>query len=199
MAERMAGVEVHHLGDGVRAEDLVDAGATGGDDALAFGDQQRGDVGEVELAAGVLVGEALEVGEERRGFEAVDAGVDLGGVVGGLERLLLDDGCDFGRFWLLAEDAAVAGGVGGTAVRMVIAARSARWNSMSARMVSGRMSGTSPESTRRLAGGLCRELEPGLDHLHRVAGAALLGLQDELDAHVLDGGRTLSASWPMTQ
>ena len=72
------GVEVHHLGDGVGAEDLVDCRGDGGDDALAFGDEQGGDVGEIELAAGVLVGEALEVGEERGGVEAVDAGVDLG-------------------------------------------------------------------------------------------------------------------------
>ena len=32
------------------------------------------------------------------------------------------------------------------------------------------------------------ELEDGLEHLDGVAGAALLGLQDELDAGVLDGG-----------
>ena len=32
------------------------------------------------------------------------------------------------------------------------------------------------------------EGEEGLEHLHGVAGAALLGLEDELDAGVFDGG-----------
>ncbi len=50
--ETEGGVEVHHLGDGVGAEDLVDALGLDGDDALAVFDQQGGDVGEVELAVG---------------------------------------------------------------------------------------------------------------------------------------------------
>ena len=106
-------VEVHHLGDGVGAEDLVDAFGLEGDDAPAVGDQHGGDVGEVELAVGVVGGEQVELGEERFGFEAVDAGVDLGRVeLGGREGLLLDDGRDLGRVGLAAQDAAVAGGVG---------------------------------------------------------------------------------------
>ena len=32
------------------------------------------------------------------------------------------------------------------------------------------------------------ELEVGFEHLHGVAGAALLGLEDELDAGMCDGG-----------
>ncbi len=76
--EAHGGVEVHHLGDGVGAEDFVDAVGFDGDDALAFGDEQGGDVGEVELAVGVVGGEGVELGEEGCGLEAVDAGVDLG-------------------------------------------------------------------------------------------------------------------------
>ena len=93
--EAEGGVEVHHLGDGVGTEDFVDVGGDGGDDALAFGDEEGGDVGEVELAGGVLVGETVEVGEEGGGLEAVDAGVDLGAgeLVGG-EVFLLGDGED---------------------------------------------------------------------------------------------------------
>ena len=68
-------------------------------------------------------------------------------------------------------------------------------------MVSGRMRGTSPERTSRCLGsGAPLRAEVGLEHLHGVAGAALLGLEDEVDAGVFDGGfRTRSASWPMMQ
>ncbi len=51
------------------------------------------------------------------------------------------------------------------------------------------MRGTSPERTRRCCGrGCAGELEVGFEHLHGVAGAALLGLQDEVDAGGGDGG-----------
>ena len=112
--EADGGVEVHHLGDGVGAEDLVDAVGLDGDDALAVGDQHGGDVGEVELAVGVVGGEEVELAEEGRGLEAVDAGVDLAGAeLLGQERFLFDDGGDLGGAGGGAEDAAVAGGVGG--------------------------------------------------------------------------------------
>ena len=108
------GVEVHHLGDGVGAEDFVDALGLDGDDAFAVGDQHGGDVGEVELAVGVVGGEGVELAEEGFGFEAVDAGVDLGRrQLVGHERLLLDDGGDFGLAGCGAQDAAIAGGVVG--------------------------------------------------------------------------------------
>ena len=112
--EAHGGVEVHHFFDGVGAEDLVDgAGGFEGDDTLVVGDEQGGDVGEVELAVGVVGGEGIEVGEEGGGLEAVDAGVDLGGVeLVGLEGFLLDDGGDVGCGVRRAEDAAVAGRVG---------------------------------------------------------------------------------------
>ena len=76
--------------------------AWSGDDALAVGDQHGGDVGEVELAVGVVGGEQVELGEEGCGLEAVDAGVDLGGgELLGSEGFLLDDGGDVGgsRGW----------------------------------------------------------------------------------------------------
>ncbi len=95
--EAHGGVEVHHLGDGVGAEDFVDAVGFDGDDALAFGDEHGGDVGEVELAVGVVGVEGVEFGEEGCGLEAVDAGVDLGCVeLVGREGFLFDDGGDFG-------------------------------------------------------------------------------------------------------
>ncbi len=95
--EAHGGVEVHHLGDGVGAEDLVDTVGFDGYDALAFGDEHGGDVGEVELAVGVVGVECVELGEESCGLEAVDAGVDLGcGELVGAERFLFDDGGDFG-------------------------------------------------------------------------------------------------------
>ena len=93
VAARMVCVQVHHLGDGVGAQHLVHAPGLQGHDALAVGDQQGGNVRQVELAVGVVGGEQVELAEERRGLEAVDAGVDLaGGELGGRERLLLDDG-----------------------------------------------------------------------------------------------------------
>src|SRR6185312_14732274 len=55
-------VEVHHLGDRIGAKHFIDSRSNSSDDALAFRDEKGSDVGEVELAAGVLVGEALEVG-----------------------------------------------------------------------------------------------------------------------------------------
>ena len=51
------GVEVHHLGDGIGPQHLVHALGRQRDDACAVGDQQGCDIGEIELAAGVLIGE----------------------------------------------------------------------------------------------------------------------------------------------
>ena len=108
------GVEVHHLGDGVRAEDFIDTVGLKRDYAEAVGDQHGGDVGEVELAVGVVGGEGIEAGEECFGLEAVDAGVDLWcAELVRLEGFLLDDGGDFGAMLAGAKYAAVAGGVRG--------------------------------------------------------------------------------------
>ena len=104
---------MHHLGDGVGTEDLVDAVGLDGDYALALGYEHGGDVGEVELAVRVVGGEGIELAEERFGFEAVDAGVDFGCVeLVWAEGLLFDDGYDFGAFRFEAQDAAIAGGIG---------------------------------------------------------------------------------------
>ncbi len=65
--EAHGGVEVHHLGDGVGAEDLVDGVGLDGDDALAVGDEHGGDVGEVELAVRVVGVECVEFLEEGGG------------------------------------------------------------------------------------------------------------------------------------
>ncbi len=53
------GVEMHHLCDGVGAEDFVDGVGLDGYDSLAFGYEHGGDVGEVELAVGVVGVEAV--------------------------------------------------------------------------------------------------------------------------------------------
>jgi hypothetical protein len=83
--EAHGGVEVHHLFDGVGAEDFVDGvGGFEGYHPLVVCYEEGGDVGEVELGVGVVGGEGIEVGEEGGGAEAVDAGVDLGrGELGG--------------------------------------------------------------------------------------------------------------------
>ncbi len=112
--EAHGGVEVHHLGDSVGAEDFVDAVGFDGYYALAVGYEHRGYVGEVELAVGVVGVEEIEFGKELGGFEAVDAGVDLRcGKLVGSEGFLLDDGGDFGAGGCGAEYSAVTSGVGG--------------------------------------------------------------------------------------
>ena len=76
---------------------LVDAFGLDGDDAFAFGDEHGGDVGEVELAVGVVGVEGVEFLKESLGLEAVDSGVDFRCVelLGG-EGFLFDDSSDFG-------------------------------------------------------------------------------------------------------
>ncbi len=71
-------VQVHHLGDGVGAQDFVDGVCLDGDDALAIRNQQRGNVGQVELAVGDCRSKASRARSNSAcGAEAVDAGVDL--------------------------------------------------------------------------------------------------------------------------
>ena len=55
--EAHGGVEVHHLSDGVGSEDFVDVVGLDGDDFGVVGDEESGDVGEVELGLGVVGGE----------------------------------------------------------------------------------------------------------------------------------------------
>jgi hypothetical protein len=62
------------------------------------------------------------------------------------------------------------------------------------------MRGTSPERTRRCLGrGCAGEFEEGLEHLHGVAGAALLSCRTKLDAGAATAALTRSASWPTMQ
>ena len=188
--EAHGGVEVHHLGDGVGTEDLVDAVGFDGYDAFAVGYEHGGYVGEVELAVGVVGVECVEFGEELGGFEAVDAGVDLGrGELAGGEGFLLDDGCDLGAGGSGAEDSAVAGGVGGdggedghggTLGEVEVADGGDGFGADE-----GDVAGEDEKMPgKRIAG----DGEVGLDHLEGVAGAALDFLEDEADAGLLDGG-----------
>ncbi len=78
-------------------------------DALFRGYEQAGHVGEVEFAVGIVGCESVDVLEEWCSGEGVDAGVDLWRLcLRWGERLLLDDGCDFGRVSIWANDAAIA-------------------------------------------------------------------------------------------
>ena len=107
-------VEVHHLGDGVGTENLVDALGLDGDDAFAVGDQHGGYVGEVELTVRVIGREGIELVEEGFRLETIDAGVDLGRIqLVGAERLLLDDGSHFRLAGGGTQHAAIAGGIVG--------------------------------------------------------------------------------------
>ncbi len=184
------GVEVHHFDDGVGAEDLVDVVGLEGYDALAVGYEHGGDVGEVELAVGVVGGEGVEFGEEGTRVEAVDAGVYFGsGELVGREGFLLDDGGDFGAGGGAAEDAAVSGGVGGDGgedghggvLGEVEVADGAEGFGADEGDVAG-------EDEKVLGKGSAGEGEVGFEHLEGVAGAELLLLEDELDASGGDGG-----------
>ena len=65
-------VEMHHLGNGVRAQHLVHAFRLHGDDALAVGNQHGRDVGQVVLAMRVVGGKGIELAKQRRGAKAID-------------------------------------------------------------------------------------------------------------------------------
>jgi hypothetical protein len=183
-------IEVHHLGDGVGAEDFVDGVSFDGDDAFAFGDEHGGDVGEVELAVGIVGVEGVELVKESAGFEAVNAGVDLGGVeLLGTKGFLFDDGDDVGIVGREAEDAAVAGGISrygsedghGCLLGEMGVADGGDSFGADERDVAG-------ENEEILGERGFVESEERLEHLHGVAGAALFGLRDELDTGVFDGG-----------
>ena len=189
-AEAHGGIEVHHFGDGVGAENLVDAVGLDGDDALAVGDQHGRDVGEVELAVGVVGVEEIEPGEESFGAEAVDAGVDFGGMsLFGEQRFLLDDGGDLGAGGRCPDYTAVAGRVGrnggedghGGMFAEVGFADAGDGLRTDQRDVSG-------EDEEVFGDGRGVLRVEGFDLLEGVAGAALLCLEDELHAGGGDGG-----------
>ena len=183
-------VEVHHLGDGVGAQHLVHAAGLERDDALAVGHQQRGDVRQIELAVGVVGGEQVELAEERRSLEAVDSGVDLRrGELGGRERLLFDDGEHLGLARGEAQDASIASGVLGdrgedghrrALFQVQLAERGERFGADQRNVAR-----ENEEMVRKRRAG---ELQPGLEHLHGVAGSALVWLRDKRDTRAGDRG-----------
>jgi hypothetical protein len=127
----------------------------------------------------LLASSLVEMSQQRRGLEGVDAGVDLAQrVLRGGERLLLDDGLDLGLIGRFAHDAAVAGGVGG------------RGGQDGHRRLLGLMELPEPldglrADQRHVAGEHQNVLVAGdglAGALDGVAGAALLGLLDEANA-----------------
>ena len=155
-------------------------------DALPGAAEDLSHIGDVILAVGVDSGKFSDLREQLVCGEDVKAGIDLANLF--LRRaggFLFDNGLDFGaglaRF--LAEDAAVAGGVvevgaeqrhGSVLVEMKVEQVGDRLGS-DLRSVAG-------ESDDVVVGGEC-----GLCDHQRVAGAALLGLQDEINPGVGDG------------
>ena len=184
----MACVEVHHLGDGVGAQHLVHARGLERDDALAVGHQQGCDVRQVELAVRVVGGDQVELAEQRRGLEAVDSGVDLGrGELVWAEGFLLDDRRDLGRTRGAAQDATVAGWVRGNSSedghcgvleQMLFTERGERLRADHRNVAR--------ENKQVLWKRRAGDLQPSLEHLHGVAGAALVWLRDKRDT---GGGR----------
>ena len=84
------------------------------DDALAGLIEDARHVSEVELAVRVVCGELVEMGEQRRGLEGVQAHVDFAKrQLVGCEHFLLDDVGNFRRAGLGMDDAAVAGRLAG--------------------------------------------------------------------------------------
>ena len=133
----------------------------------------------------------VELGEELLGFEAIDAGVDFGSVaLFWSEGFLLDDGGDVFRTGASTKDAAVAGGVGrdggedghgGVLLEVGFGEGVEGFGADE-----GGVAGEDEEMLGR--GGRAGLGEEGFDRLEGVAGSALLGLVDERDAGVGDGG-----------
>ena len=176
-------IQVHHLGDGVGAQHLVHALGLQGHDALAVGHQQGCHVRQVELAVRVIGAEQVELAEERLSLEAIDPGVDLArGKLGRRQRLLLDDGKHIGLACGEAQDAAVAGGILGDRgqdghrrplFQVQLAERRER--------LGADQRNVARENQQVLRKRRAGELQPGLEHMHGVAGAALVWLRDKRD------------------
>ena len=107
----------------------------------------------------------------------------------GAEGFLFNDGEDVEVFGIGTKDAAIAGGVvgdggedghGGVLTEMDVVDGGEGLGTDE-----GDVAGENEQVLWRLVAG---EREPCFDHLQSVSGAALLGLQDELDAGVFDGG-----------
>jgi len=132
-------VELCEFAAGVDAEYLARVRRVQSQHRLAVAAQDGGNLGEVELAVRIVGGELVDAGKQFGDVEGVNAGVDLADFfLCGSELLLLDDGFDLiGADAVLdaAHDASVAEGIGGLAVRMVMAAACAMWKSRRVAMV----------------------------------------------------------------
>ena len=147
--------------------------------------QHPDDVGQVVLALGVLGAEPAQGGGEHAAAEAVDRRVDL-----------VDGALVLGGVGLLdhpvhpvvgaADDAAVAGRVVEPGGQHGAGRLGPRWAATSAATVAGRSSGVSPGSTRTSPSSSSRSSSPNTvsPTLHRVAGAALHVLLDEVEVQV---------------
>jgi hypothetical protein len=103
-------LELGQLGAAVHAQCFPIVTGLGGDDGHALSDRGGNDIGKVVLALGVVVGEAGEPSAQCRGGRSEDAGVDfMNGARGLVGVFVLDDSANCAA---LADDAAVAGGVG---------------------------------------------------------------------------------------
>ena len=103
-------VDLRQFGASVAAQDFMGIVGLHGDHALLGLGQNRGHVGEVELAVMIVGAQFVDVAEQRLGVEGVEAGVDL--VYFLLRRrqvLLLDDGLDLVAAGFLADDSSVSG------------------------------------------------------------------------------------------
>ena len=174
------------LGEGVGAENFVGVFRFPDHDALFGMAQDTGHIGEVVLAVGVGGGKLLDVREQLGQSEDVEAGVDfVDCLLCGAGGFFFDDGFDFGAAeYSLRIDAAVAGGVvevgaeqghRGPLVEVEVE-QAGDGLGRDLRSVAGKNDDV-------VVGGECRLR----DH-QSVAGAALVGLQDEVDAGMGDDG-----------
>jgi hypothetical protein len=180
----------HHLGDGVGAKELVGVIGVEGNDALAGCGEHLRHVGQVKLGVGIVAGELVEVGEQGRGLEGVEAHVDFTEreLLRG-QHFLLDDGGDFRR-----------AGRGMGALSPENNAAVACWvGRLSCGEGHGGLLGVVEGGQRGQGLGVNERSVAGEDQdvfvagdgfagtLDGVAGAALLGLVDEMDAGGGDG------------
>ncbi len=179
-------VDDGEFGAGVGAENFAGVFRFPDHDALSGFAQNSGHVGEVILAVRIGGGKLLDVRKQLRHSEDVESGIDLVNLLlCGAGGFFFDDGLDFGTAGILSsDDASVAGGMvevgaeqshGGLLVEVEVE-QAGDGLRRDLRSVAG-------EDDDMVVGGECR-----LRNHQSVAGAALLCLQDEVDAGMGDGG-----------